>query len=192
MSKIKLLFFIGCVPFVLLAGCAKQQQFKAVEQICVANIQKREAMQTAEDVLRRMHFTISKADAKQGIIRTRPLAGAQFFEFWRRDSVGAKNFAEANLHSLRRTVELDITQQGRQLCIGCDVKVRRLSLPEHEVSSSSRAYEMFSISTAAMQRLILRPKQQKEMAWLDMGEDSRLSTEILKRIEKKLIVKSQK
>lgn len=192
MNKVKLLFFIACASLLPLAGCAKQQQFKAVEQICVANIQKREAMQTAEDVLRRMHFTISKADAKQGIIRTRPLAGAQFFEFWRRDSVGAKNSAEANLHSLRRTVELDITQQGGQLCIGCDVKVRRLSLPEHEVSSSSRAYEMFSISTAAMQRLILRPKQKEEMAWLDMGEDSRLSTEILKRIEKKLIVKSQK
>jgi len=192
MNKLKPLLFIVCASLLPFAGCAKQHQFKAVEQICVANIQKREAMQTAEDVLRRMNFTIAKADDEQGIIRTRPLAGAQFFEFWRKDSVGAKNCAEANLHSLRRTAELDITQQGEQLCIGCDVKVRRLSLPEHEVSSSSRAYEMFSLSTAAMQRLVLRPEQEKGMAWLDMGEDSRLSTEILKRIEKKLKVKSQK
>jgi hypothetical protein len=170
MNKVKLLLFISCASLLLSAGCAKQQQFKAVEQICVANIKKPEAMQITEDVLRRMHFTISKADAEQGLIRTKPLPGAQFFEFWRSDNVGALNSVEANLHSLRRTVELDITQQGGQLCIGCDVKVQRLSLPEHKVGSSSR---------------------QKGMAWLNMGEDTTLSTKILKRIEKKLKVKTQ-
>jgi hypothetical protein len=192
MSKIKPLFFIACASLLLLAGCAKQQQSKAVEQICAPNIQRPEAMQMAEDVLRRMNFTISKSDAQQGLIRTKPLPGAQFFELWRRDSVGTKNFAEANLHSIRRTVELDINQQDGQLCIGCDVKVQRLSLPEHEVSSSSRAYEMFSRSTSSMQRIKLRPHQKRGMAWLDMGKDTRLSTRILKRIEKKIKVKSQK
>ena len=189
MNKVKLLF-ISCVLF--LTGCAKQQQSKAVEQICVANIQKPQAMQIAEGVLGRMHFTVSKSDAEQGLIRTRPLPGAQFFEFWRRDNVGARSSAEANLHSLRRTVELDISQQGEQLCIGCNVKVQRLSLPEHEVSSSSRAYEMFSKSTSSMQKIELRHGQKKGMAWVDMGSDTGLSTEILRRIEKKLKLKSQK
>jgi hypothetical protein len=188
MNKVKLLF-ISCVLF--LTGCAKQQQSKAVEQICVANIQKPQAMQTAEDVLSRMHFTVSKADTEQGLIRTRPLPGAQFFEFWRSDNVGAKNSAEANLHSIRRTVELDISQQGGQLCIGCDAKVQRLSLPEHEVSSSSRAYEMFSKSTLAMQKIELRTGQKKGMVWIDMGNDTGLSTKILRRIEEKLKLKGQ-
>ncbi len=190
MNKVKRLLLIGS-SLLLLIGCAQQRQFKAVDQICVPNVQRQQAMHAAEDVLRRMRFTISKADVEQGLIRTRPLPGAQFFEFWRSDNVGTENSVEANLHSLRRAAELNLTEQNAQLCIGCDVKVQRLSLPEFEVSSSSRAYEMFSRSTAKMQELTLRREQEKEMEWLDMGQDSRLSTEILKRIEAKLKVKNQ-
>jgi len=51
---------------------------------------------------------------------------------------------------------------------------------------------MLSKSSDSMQMLKLRPAQEKRMAWLDMGEDVRLSTKILKRIEKRLKVKSQK
>ena len=170
----------------VLTGCAEQQQFKAVEQICVPDTGKAEAMQAAEDVLGKMHFTIDKADAEQGLIRTKPLPGAQIFEFWRSDNVGAFNSAEANLHSIRRVAELDITRQGGQLYIGCNVKVSRLSLPEHQISSSARAYQMFSQSSPAMQILALHPQQKKGMAWVDLGNDTRLATEILKRIEKQI------
>ena len=168
----------------ILTGCAKQQQFKAVEQICVPAAGKAEAMQAAEDVLGKMHFTIDKADAERGLIRTRPLPGAQFFEFWRSDNVGAFNSTEANLHSIRRVAELNISQQGGQLYIGCNVKVSRLSLPEQQISSSARAYRMFSQSSPAMQILALHPQQKKGMAWVDLGNDTMLATEILKRIEK--------
>ncbi len=82
----------------ILTGCAQQQHQEVVEQICLQDTQslgllteKPQAMQTAEDVLSRMHFTIDKSDAEQGIIRTRPLPAAQFFEFWRSDNVGAFN-----------------------------------------------------------------------------------------------------
>jgi hypothetical protein len=34
-----------------------------------------------------------------------------------------------------------------------------------------------------LQRLKLNPEQKEEMAWIDMGSDKRLATEILKRIE---------
>jgi len=175
---------LACVAFCFLAGCAEQQQFKTVEQICVPGTTKAEAMQAAEDVLGKMHFTIDKADAEQGLIRTRPLPGAQFFEFWRSDNVGAFNSTEANLHSIRRVAELNISQQGGQLYIGCNVKVSRLSLPEQQISSSARAYRMFSQSSPAMQILALHPQQKKGMAWVDLGNDTMLATEILKRIEK--------
>lgn len=186
MNKLKSSLFMFAAIVWLLAGCAEQQQSKTIEQICVPNAQKQQAMEIAEDVLGRMHFTLAKADAEQGFIRTRPLPGAQFFEFWRSDNVGTENFLEANLHSIRRSAELDISEQNERLCIGCEVMVQRLSLPEFEVSSSSRAYEMFSRSTDSMQKLELRREQQEAIAWLDMGQDTRLSTEILKRIEARL------
>lgn len=140
-------------------------------------------MEVAKDVLAEMYFTIEKADADSGLIRTRPLPGAQFFEFWRSDNIGADNTLAANLHTIRRTVTLDISQQDGQLRIGCNVQVQRLSLPERQVSSTTRTYGMFSQSDSSLQRLKLNPEQKNEMAWIDLGRDSRLEAEILKRIE---------
>jgi len=217
MNKVRQALLLGCITLTLLAGCADpvrgpkgkasngaEQQHKVVERICVPNSDKSAAMQIAEDVLGEMHFTIEKSDAdpvrgpkgkasngaEPGLIRTRPLAGAQFFEFWRNDSVGAFNWSEANLHSIRRTVELDISEQAGQVCIGCNVEVQRLSLPERQVSKG-RAYEMFSESDASIQQLKLHSEQQQDMAWVDLGNDSKLGTEILKRIEKRTTTRSE-
>ena len=145
-----------------------------------------DAIQAAEHVLGRMHFAIDKVDAQRGFISTRPLPGAQFFEFWRSDNAGPFESAQANLHSIRRTVELNINRQGKRLCIGCDVEVQRLSLPEREISSSSRAYEMFSESTTRMRKLIPRHEQKEKMAWLDRGQDTGLASLILNRIGKQI------
>jgi len=186
MNKVKSLSFAACTALLLITGCAETQRFKAVEQIWVPNLEKQQAMEAAEDVLGQMHFTIEKSDLKHGLIRTRPLAGAQFFEFWRSDNVGGFNWAEANLHSIRRTVELNIDRQDEQLCIGCNVKTQRLHLPEHPVSSTAQAYRLFSESRSSMQELKLNPEQQKDMRWVDLGRDVRLETEILKRIEKQI------
>lgn len=190
MNKVKTLFMFSAA-ILFFAGCGKQQQFKAVEQICVPNLQKQRAMQTAEDVLGKMHFVIAKADTENGLITTKPLTGAQFFEFWRRDNVGKFNSSEANLHTIRRIVELKINRQGTQVCIGCNVNVQRLSLPEHEVTSTSQAYAIFSESEPSMQKLRLNPEQKKGMAWLELGKDTMLATEILKRIEKQIAEPSQ-
>jgi len=195
MDKVKSLLFLVCAGFWFFGGCAGTQQYKGVEdvrpssvaaQICLPDMDKREAMQTAEVVLAKMHFIIEKSDAERGFIRTRPLPGAQFFEFWRKDSVGAFNWSEANLHSIRRVVELDISRQGGQLCIGCDVKVGRLNLPEREVVGS-RAYEMFSASSRSRQRLALHPEQKRGMAWVYLGKDVKLATVILEHLEGKIL-----
>jgi len=140
-------------------------------------------MEVAEEVLAGMYFTIDKADTNRGLIRTRPLPGAQFFEFWRSDNVGPDNTLAANLHTIRRTVTIEINQQDEQLSIGCNVQAQRLSLPERQVSSSARVYGMFSQSSKSLQKLKLNPEQKKEIAWIDLGRDPQLEAEILKRIE---------
>lgn len=175
---------ILCALFV--AGCAEPYKGETVKQICPAGIDKQQAMQIAEDVLGKLHFSIAKSDANLGIIRTRPLAGAQFFEFWRRDNVGSFSSAEANLHSIRRIAELNINQQDTNLCISCNVNTQRLHLPEQELRSRARAYNMFSQSSRTKQTLTLRTGQKKGMAWVDLGNDIKLATVILKRIENKI------
>ncbi|MHC4184882.1 MAG: hypothetical protein ACYSUC_00410 [Planctomycetota bacterium] len=192
MNRIESLCLAACLSLLLGGGCTEVQRSESVEPLCVRTTNEAEIMQTAEDVLGQIHFVTDKADAEQGYIRTRPLSGAQFFEFWRSDNVGAFNCLQANLHSIRRITELDISRQQGQLCIACNVHLQRLSLPEREVSSSTRTYEMFSKSTARMQRLQLRPEQKRQMAWVNLGSDTKLATEILTRIGNRLEVKDRR
>jgi len=169
-----------------LAGCAEPEKFQAIERICLPDLTRAEAMSAAEDVLGRMHFTIDKADAELGIIRTRPLAGAQFFEFWRKDNAGPFNSHEANLHTIRRTARIDISQQANQLCLACSVRTERLSLPARRLAGSTQAHEMFSKSKPSMQRLKLHPEHREAVGWIELGADERLETEILNRLNKRL------
>jgi hypothetical protein len=143
-------------------------------------------MQAAEQTLGEMHFAIAKLDAEQGIIRTQPLTGAQFFELWRSDNAAACSAAEANLHTVRRSVELKVAREDGRVCVRCAVAVQRLSLPENEVAGVSQTYQMHASSTAAIQRLALSPQQRQAMAWIDLGADGDLAARILSRIAARL------
>ncbi|MHC4171025.1 MAG: hypothetical protein ACYSWQ_29145 [Planctomycetota bacterium] len=168
------------------AGCGRQQQKAFTGPTSVSDIGTAEATEIAEDVLAKMHFAIEKVDVPSGYIRTRPLAGAQFFEFWRSDNVGSENSLQANLHTIRRTVELNISRQDGRLQIGCNVRVQRLSLPERELGSSARAYGMYTRSSPTLQKLRFDPAQVKGIAWIDLDRDTELAAEILRRIDERL------
>ncbi|MEK7996847.1 MAG: hypothetical protein AAB403_23835 [Planctomycetota bacterium] len=170
----------------VVAGCAQPQRETTTGQVYVPDIGKAETMALVEDVLANMHFAIEKSDIQSGVIRTRPLSGAQFFELWRSDNVGPDNSFQANLHTIRRTAELDISQNAGQLCIGCVVRVQRLSLPERQLRSNARGYEMFSRSSSVVQRLELHAEQEKNMAWIELRNDVPLAKEILSRIEARI------
>ncbi len=106
-----------CVVLVL-SGCSqRQEELVVVEPLCIAGVARSFAIETAADTLGQIHFEIEKSDVEAGIVRSRPLRSAQFFEFWRDDTVGSSNWAESNLHTIRRTVELAIAEQQGQLCI---------------------------------------------------------------------------
>lgn len=167
-------------------GCGQPQQKVVSVPISVSDVSKAQAMEVSEDVLARMHFVIEKADVPSGLVRTRPLPGAQFFELWRSDNVGDENSLLANLHTIRRTVELAISQHGDELQIDCDVRVQRLSLPERDVSSSARVYGMFTRSSASLQKMKFDVEQREGMAWIDLEDDTALAARILRRIERQL------
>ena len=167
-------------------GCGRQQQKSITDSNSLPDIDDAEAMEVAEDVLAKMHFAIDKADVSTGYIRTRPLPGAQFFEFWRSDNAGSENAFLANLHTIRRTVELNITRGQGQLEIDCDVRVQRLSLPERETFSTARAYGMYTRSGPTLQKLKFSTEQIKGIEWIDLDKDEKLAAEIVKRITERI------
>jgi hypothetical protein len=169
-------------------GCAEQQKYTSeeLEPLLIKNIDKSQVMEIAEDVLVKMHFTIKKVNEENGYISTNPLSGAKFFEFWRSDNIGSENTLASNLHSIRRIVELNINKRGKSLHVDCDVQVYRLSIPQRDIRSSAHAYDLFSTSGSASQKMLITPEQQEDMAWIDLGKDQQLAAEILRRIEKQI------
>jgi hypothetical protein len=184
-----------------LAGCAENKYIKTTDRLCVpaatkadstpstssgqASSPRADAMAVAEQVLTGMHFTIEKLDAETGFIRTNPLSGAQTFEFWRTDNVGSLNRAEADLHSIRRTVELNLSEQSGQLCINCKATTQRLSLPQDQ-DVAGKGYTNLAENRRSAQKLKLGHEQKSNITWTDLGRDNQLETEILKCIEKQL------
>ncbi len=171
---------------IIATGCTSNQQQQPFDKICLSQTDKPVAMLTAQDILAKMHFTIDKADSKLGIITTRPLSSAQFFEFWRSDVVGIKQGLEANIHTTRRTVKLNIVPTAQDICIDCTVSVYRLTLPEHLISSSSKAYALFSKSTQHMQTLEPHTEQREGMVWANIGKDPDLAMSILNKIKRQI------
>ena len=184
-------YILGFCFLSLLSSCATQDQ--AIQQKPDANIKEiqvtggfSEAMQAAEDVLSQMNFEIDKSDYNLGYIRTRALSGGQLFELWRTENVGMENNLLSNLHSIRRVVEVNINEEEQKLDIDCNVRVQRISIPQREITSSARAYQLFTRSSLYFQRLKLNPEQEKDMVWLDLDNDLKLETEILKRISSEI------
>ena len=186
MDKNKCFWVLMSVSLFWIAGCASKTEFPAPEPLCSSGLNLDEAMQASEDVLGRLRFPIEKYDSDAALIRTGPYEGAHFFEFWRMDDASAYDRAYSNLHSIRRIVELNFDQQNGQLCIQCRVDMQQMSIPEEEVVGSSKGFTLFSESDETRQSLRLNPEQQKNMAWLDMGQDHRLAAKIMKKIEQKL------
>ena len=175
---------------VSLCGCAGPNTAVTPTQIvCEDGVTKAEVVHAAGDVLTRMHFAIEKLDAEQGIVKTRPLRGAQFFEFWRSDDASPYNWEEANLQSVRRSVELRVRPEDGnvpRLRIECAVLVQRLSLPPNEVTGTSEAYRIHSASVPTLQRVEVTPQQRRAMAWIDLGRDPDLAAKVLARVERRL------
>lgn len=184
MKNISLLALIGWLLFVL-TGCQLEPQQQVVKPVCVTGMNKQAALAAAEDVLAKMHFVIEKSDAQAGYIRTRPLTGAQTFEFWRKDNVGRFNWLQSNLHTIRRTVEIMVSENQGRLCIEPVVSVERMSLPERDAYSPSQASAMFTQSKGSMQQLRLYPDQRAQMEWIDLGRDSQLEEKITTKLKTK-------
>ncbi len=179
----KILLAVGGLLTLFFAGCSEPKNFKAVDQICLADVNSPQAVKAAEDVLTSMQFAIEKADVNAGIVKTWPLTAGQPFEFWRKDNVGGFNKAEAALQSIRRIAQVNITRKDQQTCIDCNVTTQRLSLTEQPITSSAKGYTLFTKSGKSMQTLSMDKKRDKD--WIDLGADEKLSTVILQKIEKK-------
>lgn len=186
MDKRKIRYLIAAVVLTTLAGCGGQVRVEPSEQLCMGYVKKVQLMEVCEDILAKMQFVIEKYDVENGFIKTRPLSGAQAFEFWRSDNAGLFNAAESNIQSIQRSVTINIIESENQLCVNCDVLVQRLSLPEQEIKGTAYTPGTFTQSSRSIQRLRLQDDQKKNMTWMDMGADPALESKVLGILKDKI------
>ncbi|MDO8303025.1 MAG: hypothetical protein Q7T18_07275 [Sedimentisphaerales bacterium] len=184
MSKLRMWLIV--LVAVMAGGCCSRQCAAPPNKICVQGGDVPMAMDAAQKTLEDMHFTIEKADANAGYISTRPLPAGQFFEPWRSDTVGCSNFAEANLHSVIRIAQINVTPQNGDVCIECTVETRRLSMPQREVNSATELMGAFSRNSRGSQSLKLSKGKKEAAVWMDMGPDAQLQAKILELIGKQI------
>lgn len=169
-----------------IAGCAGQTYYPDPNQsqaMTFPSTDMSETMDVAQEILGQMHFTLSQMDTSRGILTTNPLPGAQFFEFWRKDAVNSKSLAESSLHTLRRSVTLEFSEQGSGTLVRCRVLTERLSVPNRQVAGHSRAYGMLTESSQSIPTMQLSQSQKDQMAWIPLGYDPDLAQLILLHIE---------
>ena len=111
------IWMVLAVCLLVLVGCGQPQQQVSSDPVCLPKVTGDQAMEAAQKVLIGMQFPIEKYDFEARYIRTRPLSGAQFFQLFRGDNASGYAAAEANLYSLRRTVELEVTPQDGRTCL---------------------------------------------------------------------------
>lgn len=182
MKKLSILMVVGIMLFSL-TGCGRPEQVVSSDPLCLPGVGVSDAMEAAQKVLDRMQFTIEKYDPEARYIRTRPLSGAQFFQIWRQDNASAHSSAEANLQSLRRTIEMEITPYGDRTCLACRVYVQQLSIPERPIEGVISMAGSYTDSSMSRQTLRLDNEQLEEMEWLDNGLDRALEKKILDKIK---------
>jgi hypothetical protein len=169
-----------------LAGCGKPQMMQA-QPVCLEAISQDKLMQIVDKTLFSMQFEIEKYDVENGLIRTRPLRGKQFFELWRSDNAGGFNTAESNLQSLQRTIELTFQPQQTGVCMQCQATTQRLSLPEEPIQGYYTGAGLYNKgSSQSRQQLDVDTNKQKEMKWVDLGRDAALEQKIIERIQQKI------
>ncbi len=183
MKKTSILILVGVLLFSL-NGCGKPEQVVSSDPLCLPGVNVPDAMEAAQDVLDQMQFSIEKYDPQARYIRTRPLSGAQFFQVWRQDNASAYTAAEANVHSLRRIVEIEAVPYANRTCLDCRVYVQQLSIPEKQIKGVISMAGAYTDSSTSTQTLSLDDEQLQKMEWLDKGLDRALEKKILDKIKK--------
>lgn len=167
------------------SGCGHEPVLPPVDRpVCLGTNDTEAVMEACSKVLEDIGFSIEKYDIEAGFIRTRPLRGGQFFELWRHDNVGRKNKGEANIHSLRRVVDVELSEEDGKICVNCIVNVSRFGLvPENKSLSMAESPIMLTGSRSGVQRLEPATDQ---IYWTGMGSDTVLEDKLLREISQRV------
>jgi hypothetical protein len=178
--------YVAALCLVIVSGCSRPKQVVSSDPVCL-DFTVEQMMGASRAVLDDMHFNLEKDDPQSFYLRTRPLAGAQYFQFWRKDNADAYTAARSNVQSLRRIVELEFYPGEGSTCMACRVSVQKLSIPEKPIAGMAGMSATFTTSNSSRQSMAVDEEQLERMEWIDEGPDRALEQKILRNIKRELV-----
>lgn len=103
-------FFAAAVVF--LTGCAAPQQPTGPTEMCVEIPDRDQFIDHTLSLLRRRDFQPSFVDRTEALIVAGPTTSGQWLEPWRSDVIGPYQILESSLHTIRRTVSIEVKPLG--------------------------------------------------------------------------------
>ncbi len=182
-----MIFFSAAVFFLvgLLGGCQVSPPPNGPTQI-ILGIPDREAfIDETLSLLRRRNFTPERVDRGAGVVVTRPSTGQQWFEIWRRDSIGGYQLLESSIHTVRRIVSVQLDplepeQPDDKFRVSVRVDKQRYSAPERQVTTASGALAIYSERLPTTEGLLA--SRTKGEHWVPLGRDVQLELYLLDMI----------
>jgi hypothetical protein len=136
-------------------------------------------------LLRERDFPPERVDRAEGLVVTRPSTGQQWFEFWRRDSLGGYQLFESSIHTIRRIVRVrvnpvDPEKPGQTYHVSVQVDKERYSAPERQVTTASGALAIYSEHLPTTEGLLAAKTEGEH--WVPLGRDLPFELYLLDKI----------
>ena len=146
----------------------------------------------AEDVARDFLFRLDRQDYRAGLLTTRPMVSAQWFEPWRRDVRTAADRNESSLATIRRTIRFEFERlDDGEYRVTPKVLVERQALAEQRITSAVGYRQYFRRPIRPQDR----PRGTRESDvgiylpnryWYPVGRDHEFERALAQAIEKQV------
>jgi hypothetical protein len=132
-----------------------------------------------------LYFDVQTPQVTPQRIDTLPLVSAYPLEFWRKDVRSGEGQAESALHTMRRTVTVQLAEAQGQTSVEVIVRKERLSLPQGiGARTVNESYTVFSSSRKALDNFDRHWGRGE--TWVDYGRDPALEQYILTEVARRL------
>ena len=171
-----------------LTGCAEKraEQWDPVRAAGEASFE--DVWQACLDSFEDRGLEIERQDRRFGIIQSKAVVGKQFFEFWRHDTANSDDLLLSSLHTVRRTVSINISKQGAaQFQVNVEVHAERAHIAGEHLDCAVEAFELLDrqgMPASASRRDYIHPR--KEPVWVDLGREETLEKAIMQDIAQRL------
>jgi hypothetical protein len=135
--------------------------------------------------LRGRDFPPERVDRPSGLVVTQPSTGQQWFEFWRKDSLGGYQLFESSVHTVRRIVTVRLEpgapeEEGGEFRVSVQVDKERYSAPERQVTTASGALAIYSERLPTAEGLMAAKTEGEH--WVPLGRDLPFELYLLDKI----------